>query len=220
MTQLESPNAPSASDAPAPQPALPAPQPALPAPTSRQDILTDHAYDGIQEYDNPTPGWWTWIFVASIIFSAVYFLLVTVLGGGQLGPTAGYERAYVEDLKKQFAKFGDLQPDAPTLLRLFDEPDALKVGQSIFTTHCVTCHARDGSGMSGPNLTDDQYINVTRLDDFIDVINKGRNNGAMPAWENRLSKNEVIVVAAYAASLRGKNLPGRPAEGQVAAPWK
>lgn len=196
--------------------------PAAPAaaPAARQDVLTDHAYDGIQEYDNPTPGWWTWIFILSIVFSAVYFLLVTVLGGGQLSPTAGYERAYVADLKKQFAKFGDLQPDAPTLMRLFDEPDALKVGQSIFATNCVTCHARDGSGMSGPNLTDDQFINVTTLADVIDVVNKGRNNGAMPAWENRLSKNEVIVVSAYAASLRGKNLPGRAAEGKPAAPWK
>ena len=28
------------------------------------DELTDHNYDGIQEYDNPTPGWWYLIFGA------------------------------------------------------------------------------------------------------------------------------------------------------------
>ena len=37
----------------------------------------DHLYDGIQEYDNPLPGWWTWIFVGSIFFSLRY-LAVTV----------------------------------------------------------------------------------------------------------------------------------------------
>ena len=29
------------------------------------DPLTGHDYDGIQEYDNPLPGWWKWLFVAS-----------------------------------------------------------------------------------------------------------------------------------------------------------
>lgn len=188
--------------------------------TERRDVLTDHAYDGIQEYDNPTPAWWTWIFVASIVFSAVYFLIVTVMGGGKLSPPAMYERAYVADLRKQFAKFGELSPDAPTILRLEKEPDALKVGESIFLTNCITCHARDGSGLSGPNLTDDQYINVTKVEDILDVINKGRNNGAMPAWENRLSKSEAIVVSSYVASLRGRNLPGRAAEGKPAPAWK
>jgi cytochrome c oxidase cbb3-type subunit 3 len=181
--------------------------------------LTDHAYDGIQEYDNPTPGWWTWIFIGTIVFSAVYFMIVTVLGRGQLSPQAGYDRAYVADLRKQFAKFGELSPDAGTILRLSGEPDALKVGESIFLTNCVSCHARDGSGLSGPNLTDHEYINVAKVEDILDVINKGRNNAAMPAWENRLSKSEVIVVSSYVASLRGKNLPGRPAEGKPAPPW-
>ena len=31
------------------------------------DPLTGHDYDGIQEYDNPLPGWWKWLFIASIL---------------------------------------------------------------------------------------------------------------------------------------------------------
>src|SRR3954465_2996399 len=42
-----------------------------PAENSR-DQLTSHNYDGIQEYDNPTPGWWGWIFVGSVIFALFY----------------------------------------------------------------------------------------------------------------------------------------------------
>ena len=45
-------------------------------------------------------------------------------------------------------------------------------------------------------------------------------NGAMPAWKTRMHPNEVVLVAAYVATLRGKNLPGpRPAEGAAISPW-
>lgn len=185
----------------------------------RTDILTDHAYDGIQEYDNPTPGWWTWLFILSIVFSAIYFMLVTVLGQGKLSPLGGYERASVEDLKRQFAAFGELKPDEETIKRLSTDEKAIKVGQSIFATNCISCHGPEGAGISGPNLTDDAYLNVKQPVDFIDVITNGRKNGAMPAWANRLRPNEIIVVGAYSKSLRGKNLPGKAPEGDVLPPW-
>ena len=34
---------------------------------SDEERLMDHEYDGIQEYDNPTPGWWNLVFFLSII---------------------------------------------------------------------------------------------------------------------------------------------------------
>ena len=41
----------------------------------------------------------------------------------------------------------------------------------------------------------------------------------MPAWRNRLHPNEVVLVAAYVATLRGKNLPSpRPPEGEIIPP--
>jgi len=39
-----------------------------------KDFLSDHEYDGIREYDNPTPGWWHAIFIATIAFSFFYFV--------------------------------------------------------------------------------------------------------------------------------------------------
>ena len=35
------------------------------------DQLLDHEYDGIQEYDNPCPGWWHAIFLLTVLFSVV-----------------------------------------------------------------------------------------------------------------------------------------------------
>ncbi len=34
--------------------------------------LMDHAYDGIREYDNPLPGWWSLLFAGCIAFAAMY----------------------------------------------------------------------------------------------------------------------------------------------------
>ena len=175
----------------------------------------EHVYDGITEYDNPIPAWWTWIFVGTVVFSLVY-MFVAVISGGQLSAVAYYDRAVVADLKRQG---GALAADATTLMRLQKDEDSLGAGAAIYATNCASCHNRDGSGLIGPNLTDDAHINVERIADIADVVAKGRKNGMMPAWSNRLSPNEIVQVSAFVASLRGKNLPGKAAEGKVIAPW-
>lgn len=183
---------------------------------SKQDRLSDHAYDGIQEYDNPLPAWWTWMFAGTIGFSVLYFFTATITGG-QLSAEAAYDRAVVAELRRAG---GPLKPDAETLVKLQKDDDSLKSGAAIFQTNCVACHNRDASGLIGPNLTDEFYINVTRIEDIPDVVTKGRKNGAMPAWGNRLSGNEIVQVSAYVASLRGKNLPGKAPEGKAIPPWR
>ena len=40
-----------------------------------EDKVFDHNYDGIQEYDNPTPGWWYAIFAGCVVFSVLYILV-------------------------------------------------------------------------------------------------------------------------------------------------
>ena len=186
-----------------------------------QEKLTDHAYDGIQEYDNPTPGWWTWMFIATIIFSGAYFL-ISVLTGWQLGAVPFYERAVVANMQRQYGTLGDVKGDAPTLLKLMADEKWNQVGAAIYQTHCASCHGREGEGMtgSGVNLTDDAYINVKKIEDIVDVIARGRANGAMPAQNNRLQPVEITLVSAYVASLRGQNKPGRAADGQVIEAWK
>lgn len=185
------------------------------------DPLTSHNYDGIQEYDNPTPGWWTWLFVLSILFAPFY--LIVAAGVPQLfGYEESYEAAKTSALMKQFAELGELQPDEPTLRRFVTDPEEqrwLAAGQSIFQANCAACHGGGGVGLSGPNLTDDHYLNLKDEMGIFRVINKGANNGAMPAWESKLQPNEVVLVSAYVASLRGQNLPGRPPEGEVIPPF-
>ena len=61
---------------------------------SATDLL-EHDYDGIKEYDNPLPSWWSWIFVATIVFSLGYWGYYQIGPGPSLarGVRAGDERA-------------------------------------------------------------------------------------------------------------------------------
>ncbi|MEM6854456.1 MAG: cbb3-type cytochrome c oxidase N-terminal domain-containing protein [Planctomycetota bacterium] len=188
------------------------------------DPLTGHNYDGIQEYDNPTPGWWTWLFVGSILFAPLY--LIVAAGAPVLfGYDESYEAAKTSAMMEQFATLGELTPNEITLARFADNPTAedaawLGAGQSIFQANCAACHGSNGAGVSAPNLTDDHYLNLDDATGIITVINKGAKNGAMPPWEGKLLPNEVVLVSAYVASLRGQNLPSpRAAEGEVIPPF-
>lgn len=183
------------------------------------EVLTGHTYDGIQEYDNPTPRWWELLFVATIVFAPMYTIWFHApMQGRTLADQ--FQANLADNMRLQFGEIGDLTPDAATIVKYMKDPKWLEVGVSTFKTNCVSCHGNEGVGISGPNLTDDHYLNVKHVEDIAKVIRDGAKNGAMPAWGNRLHPNEVVLAAAYVASLRGKNLKSaRLPEGVVIAPW-
>ena len=187
---------------------------------SEDAALSDHTYDGIQEYDNPTPRWWDLLFVGSIFFAPVYAVW---FHAPQMNRNlAGrYEQALAANMRLQFGEIGDLAPDEETILRYMNKPEWLNVGASTFATNCVSCHGRQGEGVSGPNLTDDFYLHVKEITDIAKVVAEGAKKGAMPAWRNRLHPNEVVLVSAYVASLRGQNLDSsyQADKGKEIAPW-
>lgn len=187
---------------------------------STQDKLTSHNYDGIQEYDNPTPSWWTYLFVLSVFFAPVY-MVFTLMSDGALTPEGQYERAAVANMAKKFGEIGELQPDAATIMQYSQDPEWLAFGENVFRSNCISCHGSSAAGTaSAPNLTDDAYLHVTHVEDIATVIRDGANNQNMPAWENRLHPTELVLVASYVASLRGTNAPGgTAAEGQAPPPW-
>lgn len=183
------------------------------------DTLTDHEYDGIREYDNPTPGWWTMLFWGCILFSIIYFVALQL---NYAYPTREeqYDAAKAANMRLQFAEIGDLKPDEATMLEYMGKPKWLSVGEMVFKQNCAVCHGQDGSGISAPNQTDDYYKNIRKLTDIPRVIANGAANGAMPAWKTRLNNNEIVLTACYIASLRGKNLHSdRGPEGEPIPPW-
>lgn len=183
------------------------------------DQLTGHEYDGIREYDNPIPGWWSWIFIGSIVF-AVFYYAAHHMGTAGTSVAQAYVNQVNTNLLLQFEDIGTLNTDEATILEYMHKPDWVAFGKQTFAGNCVSCHGKNGEGLVGPNLTDDSYKNVKTLGDIGTVLQNGAANGAMPAWANRLHPNEIVMVSAYVASLRGQNLSGpRAAEGDVIPPW-
>lgn len=182
-------------------------------------VPMDHEFDGIQEYDNPMPGWWVGIFILTVIFAFLYGFYYSVpMPERSVFDT--YNASVAEDLKVQFEHIGTLKNDTESLAGYLQREDLLAMGKADFQANCISCHGSEGQGLLGPNMTDNFYKNIKVLGDIPQVVEKGALGGAMPAWNNRLHPNDIILVSVYVASLRGKNLKGpRPAEGVEIAPW-
>lgn len=180
--------------------------------------VLDHEYDGIREYDNPLPRWWTWLMWGSVAFSAPYFVYFTFGVGATLQQSYDAETAaFFEVLAK---RLGDVQADEATLVRLSNDDTFMATGRVLFRANCAVCHAPDGGGGTGPNLTDGHYINVKKIEDLFTVIRDGVTNKGMPAWSKTFGEPHMIVLAAYAAHLRGEK-PAAPKspQGDTIAPW-
>ncbi len=182
-----------------------------------QPDLMDHEYDGIQEYDNPMPRWWVWIFWGTFYFALCYFLWFNVYFKG-----TSVAEEYTADMsaaREEMAK-RDLGAaiTEEALEKLAANPAMMTDAQVIFKKRCVQCHGSDGQGLIGPNLTDDYWIHGGgKLLDIFGVVNGGVAAKGMPEWGKQLSRVEVAKAAAYVGTLRGKHLTGKAPEGTLLA---
>ncbi len=124
---------------------------------SDRDRLLAHEYDGIEEYDNPLPGWWSWLFVATIVFSLGYYVYY------QLGPGPTIIAQYEEEARAAAAQQARLAPAAAgasedQLRALAKDARAMAAAKEVFATRCAVCHGPEGQGLIGPNLTDDYWL--------------------------------------------------------------
>lgn len=190
----------------------------VPLTEEQDDLLSSHNYDGIQEYDNPTPGWWNWLFIGSIVFAPLYiFWFHSPVVDRDLA--AQYEAEKNANLVLMFGELGDLELTQANMLKYMNQDKWVNFGKNTFQTHCKQCHGANGEGVTAPNLTDEYYLHVKQLDDIAKVVRDGAKNGAMPPWK-KLHVNEILFVSCYVASLRGEDLDStRKAEGNEIPPW-
>lgn len=167
-----------------------------------KDPLTSHDYDGIQEYDNPLPTWWTWTFFGTIIFSFLYYIHYQFGGGPTLAQELEVAMKNLETAAAQHAPAVTETEDM--LVEAMKDPKLSELGAAAYTGKCAACHGPELGGLIGPNLTDKFWLHGkgTRMD-IAHTIRKGVPEKGMPPWEAMLSKDEVYGLTAYIISKAG-----------------
>ncbi|MFZ2320645.1 MAG: cbb3-type cytochrome c oxidase N-terminal domain-containing protein, partial [Pseudomonas sp.] len=129
------------------------------------DQTMGHAFDGIEEYDNPLPKWWFMLFIGTIIFAVAYLALYPGLGNWK-GVLPGYEGGWTQvkqwqkEVDKADAQYGPIYAKyaAMPIADVAKDEQALKMGGRLFSTYCSICHGSDAKGAVGfPNLSDSNW---------------------------------------------------------------
>jgi len=183
-------------------------------PRFEEDHLLEHAYDGIQEYDNPLPRWWVWLFWVTIVFAPLYILYYHFGPGPSIHEQYDAEMvAFYDTQAEQLLALGEI--DEILLAGLMGDPSMLGTGKKIFQDKCATCHGMFGEGGIGPNLTDDYWLHGAQLEDVYRTIREGVVEKGMLAWERQLRPAQLLAVTAHVGTLLGSDPPNpKPPQGQ------
>jgi cytochrome c oxidase cbb3-type subunit 3 len=169
---------------------------------NNDEKLLDHNYDGIQELDNPLPRWWLLTFYGAIVFAALFWWYYEINGAPDAVATF---RDEVTELRVQRALNAPAGPTEEILLAALSDAQGLATGKDIYIKNCAACHAVDGGGGIGPNLTDDYHLHGDgKIATIYPIIQKGIPEKGMPPWGGILKEPELIAITAFVKSLHGK----------------
>lgn len=183
---------------------------------------TGHVWDGIEEFDNPMPRWWLWVFYATIIWGIGYTIaypawpMVSAATSGITGwSSRGQVEAEIAAVDEANAPI-NAQLEALELAAIPGHPElegyAVSAGAAVFKTWCAQCHGSGAAGAKGyPNLLDDDWLWGGTMEDIHATVSYGIRNeesddarySAMPAFgrDELLQKEEVSQVVNYVMSL-------------------
>ncbi len=220
----------------------------------KQDVIIEHDYDGIQEYDNKMPVWWVYAFLVSVIIAAGYMLYYHGFGIGD-SQTVRYLKQMDPDYRPLpgendnflggvFPSYRspfftpdhdvmqlDLRGTGAVQLGLlrgmeaaeinwdvvaFTDAAALQAGREVFEQFCFTCHAIDGGGGIGPNLTDDYWLHGDSYPEIYHTVTYGVPVKGMIAWNTQLSEEQIGQVSSYVQTLHGTTPESpKPPQGEL-----
>jgi len=169
---------------------------------------TGHVWDGdLQEFHNPLPRWWMWLFYITVVFSIVYLILYPGLGTQFRGllnwTSSGQHQSEVKAAETRygplFASF--LKMDIPAVAA---DERGRQMGARIFNNNCAQCHGSDGRGSRGfPNLTDAEWQWGGAPEAIKTSIVEGRRAAMPPMAAAVGGAEDVTDVAHYVLSLSG-----------------
>lgn len=168
--------------------------------------LHDHVWDEtLQEYNNPLPRWWMYMFWITIVFAIVYLSMYPGFGNNQgklgwsaVGQWEAEQKAAAEKYGPIFAKYKGMDLNAVAA-----DKEANAMGQRLFLTYCAQCHGADAKGAKGfPNLTDSDWLHGGEPETIKTTVLGGRM-GMMPPFGPALGADGTKDVANYVRSLSG-----------------
>ena len=192
-------------------------------PVKKQDPdTTGHSWDGIEEFNNPLPRWWLWIFYACIVWG-IWYSVAYPAWPGVKSATAGYlgfsTRAQVaEEIATAEAKNAAINEKLASveLASIATDPElegyAKSAGAAVYKTWCAQCHQTNGAGAVGyPNLQDDDWlwggtmkdIHLTLLHGIRSETDDDSRYSEMPAFgrDELLEEEEISQVVNFVMSL-------------------
>ncbi|MDD9727077.1 cytochrome-c oxidase, cbb3-type subunit III [Roseovarius sp. SK2] len=194
---------------------------------------TGHEWDGIEEYNNPLPRWWLWVFYATIAWGVWYTIAYPawpMISGATQGYLGYSTRANVQT-EIEAAEAANAQINerlASVELAAIPGDDELagfarSAGEAVFNTWCVQCHGREGGGATGyPTLSDDAWLWGGSMEAIHTTVTHGIRNdedpdarySQMPAFgrDELLTEEEVVQVVNYVMSLSGEPQDAQAAE--------
>lgn len=167
-----------------------------------------HTWDeDLAEYNNPMPGWWLTMFYLTLIWGTGYLIMYPGLGSFPGLLAWSQEGQYEEEIQKANEEYGPIfeKYQNQDIKQVAMDQDALKIGKSLFSTYCTTCHGSDARGARGyPNLRDNDWLYGGTPEAIKTSITNGRQ-GAMPGWSSMLDEKKVNDVTSYVVSLSGRD---------------
>ena len=203
----------------------------------RQVKTTGHVWDGIEEYDNPMPRWWVWVFYATIVWGIGYTIaypawpLITQATPGLLGASTRADVA--ADIAAVDAANSAIKERliAADLNAIGADPElaafAERAGAAVFRTNCATCHGAGAAGVQSlgyPNLLDDDWLWGGTMEDIYLTIAHGIRNttdpearySEMPKFgvDGILDETQIAQVVEHVLAISGQDHdPALAAEG-------
>jgi cytochrome c oxidase cbb3-type subunit 3 len=177
------------------------------------EIELDHEYDGIRELDNNLPPWWLYGFYLSIVFAVIYLFRYHIAQTAPL-QTEEYKQAMAAAAvqKEAYLKNAANLVDETNVVMLTDQA-LIKEGAAIFKANCAVCHAADGGGGVGPNLTDAYWLHGGSIAEIFSTIKYGVPAKGMIPWKDQLNPAQTQKVASFIMHLQGSS-PADPKEKQ------
>lgn len=174
--------------------------------STKENETLGHDFDGIQEYNNPLPQWWLWLFYITIAYGVGYMIVYPGFGGypGLLEWTQ--TKQWEEEMAEAEAKYLPMYKafSAKPVEEVAQDPKAVKMGQHIFANVCFGCHGSDAGGLPGyPNLRDNDWLYGGTGEAIKTSILQGRNS-IMPGMGPIIGEEGINNVTQYVLALSGR----------------